>query len=60
MSGVKLEEKKRQHGSGNLKDLERFYMEEWSLISCQVFSKLIRHYRRKLRCYLGGCKKTIK
>jgi len=35
-----------------LKDLERFYMEEWSLISCQVFSKLIRHYRKRL-CYLG-------
>jgi len=27
-------------------------MEEWPLISCQVSSKLIRHYRRKL-CYLG-------
>jgi len=26
-------EKKRQHGSGNLKDLERFSMEEWSMIS---------------------------
>jgi len=24
-------------------------MEEWSLISGQVFSKLIRHYRRRLR-----------
>ncbi len=33
----------------NLKDLERFCMEEWSLISYQVFSKLFRHYRRKLR-----------
>jgi len=33
----------------NLKDLERFYMEKWSLISCQVFSKLIRHYRERLR-----------
>ncbi len=25
----------------NLKDLERFWMKEWSLISCQVFSNLI-------------------
>jgi len=24
-------------------------LEEWSLISGQVFSKLIRHYRRRLR-----------
>ncbi len=24
-------------------------MKEWSLISCQVFSNLIRHYRRKYR-----------
>jgi len=24
-------------------------MEKWSLISCQVFSKLIRHYRERLR-----------
>jgi len=27
-------------------------MEEWSLISCQLFSKLIRHYRRKLRAVI--------
>jgi len=41
-------------------DLERFYLEEWSLISCQVFSKLIRHYRRRFRAVIlekGGCKK---
>ncbi len=24
-------------------------MKEWSLISCQVFSNLIKHYRRKFR-----------
>ncbi len=24
-------------------------MKEWSLVSCQVFSNLIRHYRRKFR-----------
>jgi len=42
------EEKQHQHGSGNLNDLERFCIEEWFLISCQVFSKLIRLYRRKL------------
>ncbi len=28
-------------------------MKEWSLISCQVFSNLIRHYRRKLLYYFG-------
>ncbi len=43
------EEKKHQHGAGNLKGLEWFWMKEWSLISCQVFSNLIRHYRRKFR-----------
>ncbi len=36
------EEKKHQHGAGNLKDLEWFWMKEWSLVSCQVFSNLIR------------------
>ncbi len=54
------EEKKHQHGAVNLKDLERFWMKEWSLISCQVFSNLIRHYRRKLRAVKlanGGFKK---
>jgi len=53
------EEKQRQHGSGNLQDLERFCMEQWSLNSCQVFCKLIRHYRRKLRTVIlekGGSK----
>jgi len=37
-------------------------MEEWSLISCQVFSKLIRHYRRRLRAGIlakGNCKKVF-
>jgi len=44
------------------KDLERFCMEEWSLISCQLFSKLIRHYGRRLRASIlekGGCKKYL-
>ncbi len=40
--------KKHRHGDVNLKGLEWFWMKEWSLISCQVFSNLIRHYRRKL------------
>jgi len=56
-------EEKKCHGSGNLNDLERFCMEEWSLISCQVFSKLIRHYKRRLRAVFlekGGCKYLIK
>ncbi len=43
------EEKKHHHGDVNLKDLERFWMKEWSLISCQVFSNLIRYYRRTFR-----------
>ncbi len=34
------EEEKHRHGAGNLKDLEWFWMKEWSLISCQVFSNL--------------------
>jgi len=53
---------KHQHGSGNLQDLERVCMEEWSLISCQVFSKLIRHYKRRLRAGIlakGDCKKYL-
>ncbi len=54
------EEKQHCHGAVNLKDLERFWMKEWSLISCQVFSNLIRHYRRKFRAVKlanGGFKK---
>ncbi len=54
------EEKKHRHGSGNLKVLEWFWMKEWSLISCQVFSNLIRHYRRTFRAVKlanGGFKK---
>ncbi len=47
------EEKKHRHGAVNLKDLERFWMKEWSLISCQVFSNIIRHYRKKLLYYFG-------
>ncbi len=43
------EEKKHQHGAVDIKGLELFWMKEWSLISCQVFSNLIRYYRRKLR-----------
>ncbi len=35
-------------------DLERFWMKEWSLISYQVFSKLFRNYRRKLRTVILG------
>jgi len=56
------EVKKHQHGAGNLKDLERFCMEKWSLISCQVFSKLIGHYQRKLKAVIlskGYCKKYL-
>ncbi len=37
-------------------------MNEWSLISCQVFSNLIRHYRRKFRAVKlanGGLKKVL-
>ncbi len=49
--GVRWTEAKHQHGAGNLKGLEWFWMKEWSLISCQVFSNLIRHYRRKLLYY---------
>ncbi len=54
------EEKKHHHGDVNLKDLERFWMKEWSLISCQVFSNLIRYYRRTFRAVKlanGGIKK---
>ncbi len=48
------EEKQHHHGAVNLKDLERFCMKKWSLISYQVFSKLFRHYRRKLRAVTLG------
>ncbi len=44
----------------NLNDLEWFWMKEWSLISCQVFSNLIRYYRRNVRAVKlanGGFKK---
>ncbi len=37
-------------------------MKEWSLISYQVFSNLIRHYRRKFRADKlanGGLKKLL-
>ncbi len=43
------EEKKHHHRAGILKGLGRFWMKEWSLISCHVFSNLIRHYRRTFR-----------
>ncbi len=46
---VRWTEEKKRHWAVNLKDLERFWMKEWSLISCQVFSNLIRHYRRAFR-----------
>ncbi len=54
------EEKMYCHGAVNLKGLEWFWMKEWSLISCQVFSNLIRHYRRKLRAVILGkeCRNT--
>ncbi len=48
------EEKKHRHGAVNLKDLERFCMKKWSLISYQVFSKVFRHYMRKLRAVVLG------
>ncbi len=54
------EEQKHRHGAVNLKDLEWFWMKEWSLISCQVFSNLIRHYRRTfwaVKLANGGFKK---
>ncbi len=38
-------------------------MKEWSLISCQVFSNLIRHYKRKFRAVIlanGSFKKYLK
>ncbi len=47
------EEEKHRNGAVNLKGLEWFWMKEWSLISCQVFSNLIRHYRRKRLYYFG-------
>ncbi len=48
------EEKKHHHGAVNLKDLKDSVWRKWSLISCQVFSKLFRHYRRKLRAVTLG------
>ncbi len=51
------EKKKVQHWAGNLNGLEWFWMKKWSLISCQVFSNLIRHCRRKFRLANGGFKK---
>src|SRR4029434_9585532 len=44
----------------NLKDLERYCMEEWSQIPCHVFTNLIMHYNRRLRAVIlakGGCSK---
>ncbi len=38
-----------------IKDLEWFWMKEWFLVSCQVFSNLIRHYRRKFRAVKLAC-----
>ncbi len=51
---VRWTEEKYYNGAVNLKDLERFCMKKWSLISYQVFSKLFRHYRRKLRAVTLG------
>ncbi len=53
-------EEKHQHTADNLKGLEWFWMMEWSLISYQVFSNFIRHYRRKctaVKLANGGLKK---
>jgi len=46
----------------HLLHLQIFCMEEWSAVSCEVFSKLTRHYRRKLRAVIlekGGCKNDL-
>ncbi len=56
----KLKRGEYQHWAGNLKVLERFWMKEWSLISCQVFFKLISYYRWILgpvKLAKGVCKK---
>jgi len=57
---VEWTEEKHQHGSGNRKDLERFCMEEWSLISLGLISGVLQtHYMRRLRAVIwakGGCK----
>ncbi len=56
------EEKKHRHGAVNINGLEWFWMKEWSLISCPVFSNLIRHYRRTFRAVKlanGGFKMDI-
>ncbi len=41
----------------NLKNLNWLCMREWFLISSQVFSRIIKHYRRKLRTVIlaKGC-----
>ena len=44
----------------DIKDLERFCMEEWSKIPPNVFSNLIKHYRKRLSAVIlarGGCTK---
>ncbi len=54
------EEEKHHRGTGNLKGLDWIWVKECSLISCQVFSNLIRHNRRKLRAIIlanGGLTK---
>ncbi len=40
--------------------LEWFWMKEWSLISCQVFSNLIRRYRRTFRAVFWMFQKALK
>ena len=45
-----------------MKDLERFYMVEWSKIPPNVFSNLIKHDRNRLSAVIlarGGCTKYI-
>ena len=42
----------------DIKDLERFCMEEWSTIPPNVFSNLINNFRKRLSAIIlakGGC-----
>jgi hypothetical protein len=36
----------------NVNDLERICIEEWSKIPPNVFLNLVKHYRKRPRCYL--------
>ncbi|MGH0165600.1 UNVERIFIED_CONTAM: hypothetical protein FKN15_052999 [Acipenser sinensis] len=49
-----------KHRLKDIKDLEKFCMEEWSKIPPNVFSNLIKHYRKRLSDVIlarGGCTK---